>query len=1236
MGEFFSKTDKKFASEVLDYWFAIEFLAQDSYPSFYDTQNRVKKIKEEYRRGNSTKKVIETFLIIKPEMFNQSIESTIINEVKSCGMNLWGNLTFYIGKVKREKCIEGIAKYVDSSLIKKRPEKATDSIAMISLQLSPHGKYIEKSLSISPIIWGLNEIKDNKKELSQIISSSAYNNDIRCIEIEHFDADKTIKITDDDFGESDNSWNDIGARFAIESISWKELKAVYDYFKENYIDGNIETDSEGELQEIYGISFQMFADEMSKNRYEDDNYLGLSHDYYSNDIKLVKKQLKAGMLENDGYMGRDILRYIGILMEDIYSQKRIDLVKPEDKEEFFDQLWDILKITNAPYGKWPSRFMPALMQQVAVNFATNRGTAEIFDVNGKVFSVNGPPGTGKTTLLKEVVVNNIIERAILLAEYNDPDDAFIANKFEGGEKEDNAYSSFTRRWHQLKNDRINDYSILVTSCNNAAVENISKELPRTMLKDLKPLSDDSEELRKMLDDVASFFDIERSEDFIVDRDENKFADIYFTKYAKKLFDREDVWGLIAAPLGKKSNIRRFYRRVLNDLLFELYGTNEVIKSRVKQFSEAKQQFKEQLEIVRSLQEKVNYVNEVYKDFLRYKSDYEKFLTDHQAKKEENQHIVEELEQEEKNLNDEIVKADIYIKEKETERTGLLAQISAGETLVNNLTGEISELKEKDVKILDQVSCFTKIFKPAKYKAVLAQSEDCQARIRDKESARTKEEESLREKNNKVNFVEDEIQQGIAGRDVYKKHKDDIANEVKEYSRKIECLEKEIEDKEREFREYARRYESEKRKATECGDLDCFDLLDMEYINEILSADNATATEAQAKNPWMSQRYNREREKLFALAMKVNKYFVLSSRSCRDNFITLSHYWGVRPGDDNKEIIFKDTDIHNMMPSLIQTLFLLVPVVSSTFASVGILLRHVKTPGTIGLLVVDEAGQAQPQYALGAFYRCRRAMIVGDPKQVEPVVKDDLELLKQAYNAEGLSLYKAKNISVQSFADRMNAIGTYLDNGSDYKEWVGSPLLVHRRCISPMYEISNKLSYGGIMKQKTMAPKKEIEEKFALEKSCWINVIGKENGEGSHFVKEQGAKVCEILELLFSKNSEPSIYIITPFVSVKDGIREYVRSYCRSHKDTKINCDYITGFEQNRIGTVHTFQGKEADEVIFLLGCDNTEGARGAITWVNENIVNVAVTRAKYRLYMIGDADAWDKSQCVSLARSFLV
>ena len=336
---------------------------------------------------------------------------------------------------------------------------------------------------------------------------------------------------------------------------------------------------------------------------------------------------------------------------------------------------------------------------------------------------------------------------------------------------------------------------------------------------------------------------------------------------------------------------------------------------------------------------------------------------------------------------------------------------------------------------------------------------------------------------------------------------------------------------------------------------------------------------------------------------------------RHNIINLMISWNMF--DDCGERM-KPVDRQTAMPYLLQSIFLLTPVISTTFASAQTFLGDIRESGVLGTLIVDESGQAQPQMAVGAMFRCRKAVIVGDPKQIEPVVTAETDMIKQLLTSELLASYKDKKISVQGFTDYINPYGTYLGEEEE-KEWVGCPLVVHRRCIDPMYTISNILSYDGTMKQQTGAPKEERVKTFIMEQSCWIDVGGSENsGTKDHFVKAQGEIVLKLLENKFKKDPGdiPKLFIITPFTSVKAGMIAMIQKSLLYKQEPRVK----KWLEDNNVSTVHTFQGQGTDEVIFLLGCDSN--SIGAANWVNKNIVNVAATRAKFRFYMIGDKNVW--------------
>lgn len=176
---------------------------------------------------------------------------------------------------------------------------------------------------------------------------------------------------------------------------------------------------------------------------------------------------------------------------------------------------------------------------------------------------------------------------------------------------------------------------------------------------------------------------------------------------------------------------------------------------------------------------------------------------------------------------------------------------------------------------------------------------------------------------------------------------------------------------------------------------------------------------------------------------------------------------------------------------------------------------------------------------------------------------------------------------------------------------GIPLWVHRRCLKPMFTIANQIAYNN----KMVLPSNITN----VGKTGWYDVKG--NSVQKQFVKEHGEKVLELLandwfEAIKEGKNEPSSFVISPFSAVQKQVKRILKQQLPTRIDierTKIN-----QWVDKSIGTVHTFQGKEAQKVYFVIGTDNTQD--GAVNWSCEkpNLLNVAVTRAKKEFYVIGD------------------
>ncbi len=75
------------AEKVLDYWFTIEFLAQDKFPvQGLDSKKAIKEAKE----GKSKRKTLSHFLLFDNNTVD-TVYETIISEVEKCGMKCWSS-----------------------------------------------------------------------------------------------------------------------------------------------------------------------------------------------------------------------------------------------------------------------------------------------------------------------------------------------------------------------------------------------------------------------------------------------------------------------------------------------------------------------------------------------------------------------------------------------------------------------------------------------------------------------------------------------------------------------------------------------------------------------------------------------------------------------------------------------------------------------------------------------------------------------------------------------------------------------------------------------------------------------------------------------------------------------------------------------------------------------------------------------------------------------------------------
>ena len=359
--------------------------------------------------------------------------------------------------------------------------------------------------------------------------------------------------------------------------------------------------------------------------------------------------------------------------------------------------------------------------------------------------------------------------------------------------------------------------------------------------------------------------------------------------------------------------------------------------------------------------------------------------------------------------------------------------------------------------------------------------------------------------------------------------------------------------------------------------------------------SANYEERQKNVLWQADQLNFERGLLFLKALKVHKYFMMKNSKSMHTAITIFA---------NRQAINTNTEEGlQIIRHTWKILHLLFPLMSTTFASFGRMYKEIGAD-FIDYLFIDEAGQASPQQAAGALWRSKHAIVVGDPIQIEPVVTLDAAILSDVRKKFGVSEQKlGTTASVQVMADLANPMGTLIQGEmDDMPKRLGIPLWVHRRCLNPMFSIANDIAYNNQMVIANDTPGK----------GQWFDSSGK--ASTAQYVPAHGELVVRKFKEHVKESAKlPSLFIITPFTAVKKGLKEAFE------KDKEVMA--LSGIKKwldSSIGTVHTFQGKEADIVYFITGTDKETDGAAEWSCQQPNLLNVAATRAKKEFYVIGE------------------
>ncbi len=367
--------------------------------------------------------------------------------------------------------------------------------------------------------------------------------------------------------------------------------------------------------------------------------------------------------------------------------------------------------------------------------------------------------------------------------------------------------------------------------------------------------------------------------------------------------------------------------------------------------------------------------------------------------------------------------------------------------------------------------------------------------------------------------------------------------------------------------------------------------------ELTSLENFLATSIEDFYASFHQNYHDKHKELFQLSREFLTYQALCYKESVKYSLKL--YSSVLSGTSkDKDKMAENLDEH------IKNVSLMFPIITTTLLSIRNMLPWVSE--CVDRTIVDEAGMIDLHKTFPLLVRSRKAIIVGDPQQIEPVITLSKQRRKNyrqtAFLERGLTDIDYHRYSPEeeySATTYHRAAGA---SGEKNNQGQGICLIEHYRCQPSIIEYCDAIANYGL-EVKTKPVTSLLQTNLIA-----YDVEGKINNNVN---EEEVSAVSDLIQHLLNQGYLlEDIGVISPFKVHANALEEHLYQK-------------FSGLYPKSVGTVHTFQGAEKKVIILSTKVCR---AQDNVNWINKrpNLLNVAVSRAKELFILVGNIHRLEK------------